>query len=271
MPDGTGPSAAPYREAALITGASSGIGLELARLFAADKKDLVLVARNRERLTQLAVELQQKHGVSVNVLAADLADPGAPSSIARALSCIGIAVDTLVNNAGIGVYGRFVETDVAKEHEMIQVNVIAPTELTKMFLPAMVRRGRGRVLNVSSTAAFQPGPLMAAYYATKAYVLSFSEALTNETRGTGVTITALCPGPTITEFQKRAGANDTRLFNSPLVMDARRVARAGYEGMKKGKSLVIPGVINRLMVQGLRLLPRKTVIQAARRIQEKRR
>ncbi|MFN2385925.1 MAG: SDR family NAD(P)-dependent oxidoreductase [Thermoanaerobaculia bacterium] len=270
MPDGTGPTAAPYRGAALITGASSGIGLELARLFAADRKDLVLVARNRERLTQLAVELQQKHGVSVNVLAADLSEPDAPSSIARALSGIGVAVETLVNNAGIGVYGPFVETDLAKERAMIQINVVAPTELTKMFLPAMMRRGRGQILNVASTAAFQPGPLMAAYYATKAYVLSFSEALANETKGTGVTITTLCPGPTITEFQKRAGANDTVLFNSQLVMEARRVARAGYEGMKKGKSLVIPGLTNRLMVQGLRLLPRKTVTQAARRIQERR-
>ena len=142
MPDGTGPTAAPYREAALITGASSGIGLELARLFAADKMDLVLVARNRDRLTELAVALQQEHGVSVNVLAADLADPGAPASIARALSGIGVAVDTLVNNAGIGVYGRFVETDLAREREMIQINVVAPTELTKRFRPAMVRRGR---------------------------------------------------------------------------------------------------------------------------------
>jgi short-subunit dehydrogenase len=270
MPDGTGPTAAPYREAALVTGASSGIGLELARLLAADGKDLVLVARNRDRLTQLAVELQQKHGVSVNVLAADLADPDAPASIARALSGIGVAVETLVNNAGIGVHGRFAETDPARELEMIQINVVAPTELAKMFLPAMVRRGRGRVLNVSSTAAFQPGPLMAVYYATKAYILSFSEALANETRGTGVTVTTLCPGPTLTEFQERTGVNDTVLLKSPLAMDARRVARAGYEGMKKGRSLVIPGVMNRLMVQGLRVLPRKTVTRAARRIQERR-
>ena len=270
MPASEGPSTAPIREVALITGASSGIGLELARLFATDRKDLVLVARNREKLTQIAGELQGKHKVSVNVLAADLADPDAPSSIARALAGIGISVDTLVNNAGIGVYGRFAETDLAKELELIQINAIAVTALTKMFLPAMVRRGRGRILNVSSTAAFQPGPLMSVYYATKAYVLSFSEALSNETRGTGVTVTALCPGPTITDFQRRAGVDDTRLFHSPLVMDARRVARAGYEGMKKGKSLVIPGLINRLLVQGVRLMPRKAVTQAARRIQERR-
>jgi len=270
MASGAGPTSAPHREAALITGASSGIGLALARLFAADKRDLVLVARRREALTQLADELQQTHGVSVNVLAADLAEPDAATSLARALGAIGLSVNTLVNNAGIGVYGPFVESDPARETEMIRVNVIALTELTKKFLPAMVRLGRGQILNVSSTAAFQAGPLMSVYYATKAYVLSFSEALSNETAGTGVTVTCLCPGPTITEFQKRAGVDQTRLFNSPWVMNAEDVARAGYEGMKKGKTLVIPGVMNRLMVQGVRLMPRKAVTQAARRIQEKR-
>lgn len=270
MSAGEGRRSAISRETALITGASSGIGLELARLFAADKKDLVLVARDRDKLTEIAGELQEKHGVSVNVLAADLAEPDAAPSVARALGGIGLSVDTLVNNAGVGVYGRFAESDGARELEMIRVNVVALTELTKMFLPAMVRRGRGRILNVSSTAAFQPGPLMSVYYATKAYVLSFSEALTNETAGTGVTVTCLCPGPTITEFQKRAGVDDARLVNSPWVMNAEQVARVGYEGMKRGKSLVIPGFMNRLMVQGVRLMPRKVITQAARRIQEKR-
>jgi short-subunit dehydrogenase len=271
MPAGEGPTAAPLREVALVTGASSGIGLEIARLLAADGKDLVIVARNRERLTQIAGELQSQHKASVNVLAADLSDPDAPASIARALGGIGLSVDVLVNNAGMGVYGPFLETDLARELEMIRVNLVALTELTKMFLPGMVRRGRGRILNVSSTAAFQPGPLMAVYYATKAYALSFSEALANEVRGTGVTVTALCPGPTLTDFQRRAGMEQTKLLRTPMVTDVKSVARAGYEGMKKGKTLVIPGPLNWLLVQGVRLLPRNLVTGAARRVQEKRR
>ena len=151
---------------------------------------------------------------------------------------------------------------------MIQVNVVAPTHLAKLLLPGMLQRRRGRILNVASTAAFQPGPLMAVYYATKAYVLSFSEALANETAGTGVTVTALCPGPTITEFQKAAGLEATRLFRSPLVMKAPEVARAGYEGMMRGKRVVVPGAANLALVEALRFTPRRMVTAIARRIQE---
>jgi short-subunit dehydrogenase len=256
---------------ALVTGASSGIGLELATLLAKDRYDLVLVARGHDRLQEIAQGLTGEFGVAATVLPADLTDPSAPIDIALALAERKLAVDILVNNAGFGVYGFFAQTPLEKELAMIQVNITALTHLTKLLLPGMLERRRGRILNVASTAAFQPGPLMAVYYATKAYVLSFSEALANETGGTGVTVTALCPGPTITEFQKQAGLEMTRLFKSPLVMDAPTVARAGYEGMMRGKRVVVPGATNRTLVQALRVTPRRLATAIARRIQESKR
>jgi uncharacterized protein len=255
---------------ALITGASSGIGWELAKLFAEDRQALVLVARRKKRLEELGRDLTAAFGVAVRVIAKDLADPKAPGEIFQELSGEGVSIDALVNNAGFGVYGLFSQTDLAKELAMIQVNVTAVTHLTKLFLPAMLERRNGRILNLASTAAFQPGPLMAAYYATKAYVLHFSEAIANELDGSGVTVTVLCPGPTETEFQKDAGLEETRLFTGPLVTDARSVARAGYEGMRKGHRIVIPGIGNKLLVQTVRLTPRRLVTTVARRIQEKR-
>ena len=260
----------PKRQTALITGASSGIGRELALLLARDGYDLVVVARRRERLEALGTELTRELGARTTVLEADLADPASPGRIAEDLAGRSLTVDVLVNNAGFGVYGSFAKTPIEKETEMIQVNATAVTHLTKLFLAGMIERRRGRILNVASTAAFQPGPLMAVYYATKAYVLSFSEALANELDGTGVTVTALCPGPTITEFQKTAGLEQTRLFTGPLVMDAAAAARAGYEGMKRGKRIVIPGLPNKLLVQAVRVTPRRLVTAIARRIQEKR-
>lgn len=253
-----------------MTGASSGIGLELASLAARDHHDLVLVARRRDRLESIGRGLAEEFGIVVTVLDKDLADPAAPAAIARECEALAIAPDILVNNAGLGVYGRFAETPLARELEMIQVNVTALTHLTKLFLPGMIARGRGRILNVASTAAFQPGPLMAIYYASKAYVLSFSEALANETAGTGVTVTALCPGPTITEFQKAAGVETTHLFRSPLVMAAGPVARAGWDGMKRGRRVVIPGLRNRTLVQALRVTPRRLATAVARKVQESR-
>jgi uncharacterized protein len=261
----------PARGTALVTGASSGIGLELATLLARDRHDLVLVARSRDRLAAIARGLAEEFGVSVTVLARDLSDPESPAAIARDLAERGAAVEVLVNNAGFGVFGPFAETPIEKELEMIRVNVVAPTHLTKLLLPSMRARRRGRILNVASTAAFQPGPLMAVYYATKAYVLSFTEALANELAGSGITVTALCPGPTITEFQKNAGVAQTRLFRSMLVMNAPEVARAGYEGMLRGKPIVIPGLGNRMLVQALRVSPRRVVTAAARRVQESKR
>ena len=181
-----------------------------------------------------------------------------------------ISVDVLVNDAGFGIHGRFSATPLERDLGMIQVNVAALTELVKRALPGMLGRRRGRILNLASTAAFQPGPLMAVYYATKAYVLSFSEALANELSGTGVTVTALCPGPTITDFQKTAGVEKTALFTGPLVMDAAAVARAGYRGMLRGQRLVIPGVANNVLVQALRVSPRRLATAIIRRIQETR-
>ena len=256
---------------ALVTGASSGIGLELTTLLARDRHDLVLVARSRERLEAIARGLKEEFGVAVTILALDLALPETPNEIARELAQRALTIDILVNNAGFGVYGLFAQTPIAKELEMIQVNVTAPTHLAKLLLPGMLARRRGRILNLASTAAFQPGPLMAVYYATKAYVLSVSEALANETAGTGVTVTALCPGPTITEFQKEAGMEATRLFHSPLVMKAADVARVGYEGMMRGKRVVIPGFGNLALVEAQRITPRRVVTAIARAIQESRR
>ena len=252
---------------ALITGASSGIGLDLASLFAADHWNVVLVARSEAKLREIAAGLARQNGIEARALCADLSDPGAPQSITDRLSEHGVRVDALVNNAGFGLSGPFVATDLDKELEMIQVNVVALTELTKLLLPGMVARRSGRILNLASTAAFQPGPLMAVYYATKAYVLSFSEAIADELRDSGVTVTALCPGPTETGFSSRAGSEQSRLFKGPT-MDARRVAEIGYAALMAGKPVVIPGLRNRILAFSVRLAPRRVVTQIARRMQE---
>ena len=254
---------------ALITGASSGIGYELAKLFAAEGYNLVLVARRRQILEDLSVELRSRHGVSVEVMEKDLASPNAPDEIASDLLQNRIVIDVLVNNAGFGVFGHFAETDLSSELSLIQVNVVALTHLTKLVLREMVGRRRGRVINVASTAAFQAGPLMSVYYASKAYVLSFSEAIANELLGTGVTVTCLCPGPTATEFHARAKMMDSRLL-IPARMSAASVARIGYLGMMRGKRLVIPGMHNWIVAQAVRVVPRAAAAQIVRVFQEKR-
>jgi short-subunit dehydrogenase len=246
---------------ALITGASGGIGLELARIFAEQGFALVLVARNRERLEEIAVELKP---TPVQVLAKDLALVGAAEGIHREVP----KVDVLVNNAGYGVYGPFVKTPLDDELGMLQLNMTALVVLTKLYLPAMVAAKNGKILNVASTAAFQPGPLMALYYATKAFVLSFSEAIGNELEGTGVTVTALCPGPTATGFQARTKLEKSRLIKRMKVMDARTVAEAGYRGLIAGKPVVIPGLMNKLLAQSVRFSPRVLVTKIARMMQE---
>ena len=257
-------------EAALVTGASGGIGEELARLLAAGGHDLVLVARSADRLGALASELSRAHRIAAAVIPQDLSDPDAAERLDAALRTRDIAIDILVNNAGFATYGPFVDTPEADEARLLQVNVVALTMLTKKLLPAMVRRRRGRVLNVASTAAFQPGPWMAVYYASKAFVLSFSEALTSETEGTGVTVTCLCPGPTETGFQDRAKMRESKLFASISVMAPREVARAGYDGMMAGRAIVIPGFRNKLVPQFARLAPRAVVRRAVRQLQDKR-
>jgi len=248
------------RQTALITGASIGIGYELAKIFAADQYDLVLVARNDERLNAVKNELEARHGISAGVLVADLAEPTAPAAIYDRLRREGVQVDVLVNNAGFGQYGEFHRGDLQRYLDMVQVNVTALVHLTGLFLPGMVARRKGRVLNVASTAGFQPGPLMAVYYATKAMVVSFSNAIHAELAGTGVTVTTLCPGPTRTEFHVRAETGRSRLFRGPMMMKADAVARAGYNGMQRGKMVVIPGAVNNVLMFGAtRLLPRALV------------
>lgn len=252
---------------ALITGASSGLGLELAQLFAADKHDVVLVARRREQLEALATRLAAERGVVAGVISADLADPGAPQRIVDELKRRGTEIEFLVNNAGFGTTGRFVERDLLRELAMVQVNVTALVNLTGLLVPSMVARGSGRVLNLGSTAGFQPGPFMSVYYATKAFVNSFTEALAYELRGTGVTATVSCPGATATEFGRVAGNDRSRLFKMGA-MNAPEVAAHAYKAMMSGKAVAIPGARNKLLIQGQRVLPRGMIRAAAARLNQ---
>src|SRR3984957_7614279 len=226
---------------ALITGSSFGIGLELARIFAREGYNLVLVARSADKLRQLASELEKAHGTRSLILAVDLTEPGAPAYVLDQTMRADIQVDVLVNNAGFGQYGLFAENDLEQCLRQIQLNVTTLTHLTRLYIPGMIERKSGRVLNVASTAAFQPGPLMAVYFATKAYVLHFSEALGNEVGGTGVTVTCLCPGATVTEFHKRAKATGMQLLRFGA-MDARTVAEDGYRALMAERPVVILGL-----------------------------
>jgi short-subunit dehydrogenase len=253
--------------ATLITGASSGVGCELARLFARDGHELVLVARDRCALGRIGRALAHAHGINVHVIEQDLAQPDGARKVFEKVQRRSISVEVLVNSAGTGVFGPFAQTDAEKELAMLRLNVIALTELTKLFLPGMLTRGHGRILNLASTAAFQPGPLMAAYYASKAYVLSFSEAIANELAGSGVTVCTLCPGPTHTNFQRRAGMEHSRLFDRG-VMDAGAVAAAGYRGLMGARTLVIPGIRNKLLAFAVRCAPRCLVPSIVRWMQE---
>jgi hypothetical protein len=251
----------------LITGASGGIGYELAKLFARDHHNLVLVARGGDKLTQVATELQT-HGVTVKTIALDLAAPPAPKFLFDQLQREGIVIDILVNNAGFGAFGEFAQMPEQEILGQLDLNISALTQLTRLFLPPMLQRRSGRIMNVASTAAFQPGPLMAVYYATKAYVISFSEALANELAGKGVTVTCLCPGATETGFASRAGNDRSRLFKQLGPMNAKTVALKGYRGLMAGKTLVIPGLKNWLLAESLRISPRKLVTAVSRRLMD---
>jgi short-subunit dehydrogenase len=252
------------RRTALITGASSGIGRAIAELCARDGYDLVLVARREDRLRKLEENWTSQYAVKVRSVPMDLCDATAPQRLFDELA--ETPIDVLINNAGFGTYGPFVETDVAGQVEMVRVNVLAATHLTRLFLPSMMRRGEGRILNVASMAAFVPGPLMAVYYATKAYLLSFSEALSEELRGSGVTVSAFCPGPTATEFQSRA-----RLERSGLLRVARAdvgpIAEAAYRAMKEGKAVAVPGILNKIVTLLVRIGPRFLVRRVVHRLQ----
>ncbi len=253
------------RRTALITGASGGIGAALARLFAADGHNLILVARSGRALAELSDELRARHDVSVQLGLADLSRPGAAERLwAEEVGPDG-GVDVLVNNAGVGLYGVVAEQDADALHRMLELNMLTVTTLTRLALPGMLRRGWGRILNVASVAAYQPGgPRMAAYYATKAYVLSFSRGLSRELSGTGVRVTVLSPGTTRTSFEERAGVARTLLYRWPRPMDPQVVARAAYRGLKRGRSVVIPGILNRLLAVAGELPPRRIALEVNR-------
>lgn len=253
------------REVALITGASSGIGRELTSLFAENGFDLVLVARNEAALNEIASQLTAQYPLNVTVIAKDLSLPQAPEEIYDTLKAASIAVDVLVNSAGIQVYGALQDTDIAEQLRLIQVNLVALTHLTMLFSRDMVERGRGKILNIASTGAFSPTPLNAIYCATKAYVLSFSEAIARDLERTGVTVSCLCPGATETQFAKRAGIENIRLFQA-FVMDAREVAWAGYRSLMRGKTTVVPGLYNKILVSSVRLTPRRVVTRIGKQL-----
>jgi len=243
-------------ETVLITGASSGIGLELARIFAANNFNLILVARREKRLREIAGELSE-YNLSVEIITSDLSDLNASDQLFEEVKKRNLSVDILVNNAGFGLEGHFPETNWNQESEMIRLNIFTLTGLTKHFSRQMIERGKGRILNVASTAAFLPGPYMSVYYATKAYVSSFSRALAYELKDQNISVSVLCPGPTTTEFQDRAGVADTALFNGKRlpISTAKQVAEAGFKGLMRGKTVIIPGVINKIGAISSRFAP----------------
>jgi uncharacterized protein len=245
-------------QTALVTGASAGLGREFARLAARDGHDVILVARREERLQELAKDLEAAHGIRTTVIVADLSDRGSPRAIEERIQAAGLRVDFLINNAGFGSRGRYGDSDFARQAEMVDVNIRALMELTRLLLPSMLARKSGRILNVASLAGFVPGPYMATYYATKAFVLSFSESLAVELRGTGITVTASCPGPTSTEFGAVANSHRTSLFRAGSA-DAARVALHGYRAMLAGRAVAIPGVANKFIAQAARFTPRAVV------------
>ncbi|OUL36948.1 short-chain dehydrogenase [Nostoc sp. T09] len=256
------------KKTALITGAANGIGYELAYIFALNGYNLVLVDRMAEKLAEVANKFQDELGISVKAIVKDLSIKTSPEEIFTELQQEFIKVDVLVNNAGFGIHGLFNETNLNTELEMLQVNLVCLTHLTKLFLKDMVKQGEGKVLNLSSAAAFQPGPLMAVYFATKAYILSFSQALASELEGTGVTVTALCPGPTESAFHERTGIAGAKQVENNNMMDAATVAKIGYRALMEGKTVAIPGFKNRLLAEIVRFTPRNLVTKIVKNMQE---
>lgn len=253
---------------ALITGASGGIGMELAKIFAANQTNLVLAARSEAKLIELKNELAQ-YKVNILVVALDLSQPEAASSLFDYCNSKQLQIDYLINNAGFGDYGMFVSGNWKKQEEMIRLNIQTLTHLTHLFLPSMVKRKYGRIMNVASTAAFQPGPLMSVYYATKAYVLSFSEAIASELEGTGVSVTALCPGPTESGFQNAAAMTESKIVKGRKLPTSKEVAEYAYKSMMKGKVVAIHGFLNALLATAIRFTPRFLVRKLVRVIQDK--
>jgi uncharacterized protein len=251
---------------ALITGASAGLGVEFAKLFAVAKHNLVLIARREDRLRVLADELRTAHGITVEIMVADLSEPGVPGQICARLAAQSIEIDYLVNNAGVGSTGAFWQLDGAAEQRQIQLNVMALADLTHRLLPAMVSRRRGKVLNIGSTAGFAPGPYMATYFATKAFVNSFSEALAEELRDTGVTVTVSCPGPTATEFGTVSGNANNRLFTGGRAATAQSVAAEAYAAMMRGETVVIYGAKLKLALFAARFVPRSLSLRLSKKL-----
>jgi short-subunit dehydrogenase len=254
---------------ALITGASAGIGLEFAKIFAKEKYDLVISARNGTKLNELATEIKNKHNVNVKVVVKDLSKHNAGEEIFNELKEENIVTDVLVNNAGFGVFDNYWDIELQDEKNMLQVNIMALAELTNLFAKDMVNRGGGKILNVASTAAFQPGPTMAGYYASKAFVLSYSQAVDFELREKGVQVSTLCPGPTITEFQIRANLEDVNLFKKGFVMSAEEVAQIGYNGLMKGKPVIIAGAMNKISAMSSKISPSKVSMKIVNWLQSK--
>ncbi len=254
---------------ALITGSSNGIGYELAKVLAQKDNNLILVARSKDKLDELKNELEKSHNIWVYTIGKDLSLPGAASEVYDELKTKSITIDYLVNNAGFGDFGLFAQSDWNKQEQMINLNVTALAHFTRLFLPDMIRRGGGKILNVASTASFQPGPTMSVYFATKAFVLSFSEAVNNEVREHGITVTALCPGATQSGFQAAASMQDSKLFAGNNFPTSREVAEFGYRAMMKGKAVAIHGFKNSIMANSVRFAPRSLVVKIARQIQAK--
>lgn len=254
---------------ALITGASNGIGLELAKIHASKGDDLVLVARNIKRLDELKAEIQKQYKVNIYNINKDLSLPDAAQEVYDETKKQNIRIDYLINNAGFGDFGMFTETDWNKELQMINLNITALTQFTKLFLKDMVQRRSGRIMNVASTAAFQSGPTMAVYFATKAYVLSFSEAIANEVSNQGVTVTILCPGATESGFQAAAAMEESGLVKGRKLPTSKEVAEYGYAAMMKGKTVAIHGLMNYIMANSVRFVPRALVVKLTRKIQDK--
>ena len=256
-------------ETALITGSSNGIGYELAKVHAEKGDNLVLVARNKSKLDELKKEIEVKHKISVYTIGKDLSLPGAAKEVYDELIQNNISIDYLINNAGFGDFGFFAESDWNKQEQMINLNITTLVHFTWLFLPDMIKRGSGKIMNVASTASFQPGPTMSVYFASKAFVLSFSEAVNNEVRDKGITITALCPGATHSGFQAAAAMEDSKLFEGNNFPSSREVAEYGYKAMMKGKAVAIHGLKNTLLANSVRFIPRSLAVIAARKIQEK--
>jgi short-subunit dehydrogenase len=252
---------------ALITGSSNGIGMELARVHAEKGDNLVLVARSKNKLEELKNELEERHKVVVYTITKDLSARNAAREVYDELKKQNISVDYLINNAGLGDFGYFADSDWNKQETMINLNITALTQFTRLILPDMIRQGSGKIMNVASTAAFQPGPTMSVYFATKAYVLSFSQAINNEVVNKGITVTALCPGSTESGFHA-AVIDNRKVLKKRVMPSSRSIAEYGYRVMMKGKAVAIPGLKNSLMASAVRFIPRSVAVRAARKIQE---